>query len=115
TGHCDPSGPGGPVGPVGPTLPSITNIQFKNPLKVGSLTELINRLIDFIFTVSLIVAPILLVIAGVVFMTAAGDSSRVGTARRMLMWTIVGFGIILISKGLVEVLRGILGVTGPAP
>ena len=86
-------------------------IKFENPLKVGSFTALINNIINFIFTIAVIIAPILLVIAGVIFMTAAGDPTKVATARRMLLWTIVGFGIILISKGLVSVLKGILGLT----
>jgi hypothetical protein len=85
-------------------------VPIINPLGASSFTDLINNLIDFLFTISIIVAPILLVIAGIIFMTAAGDPSRVATARRMLLWTIVGFGIILISKGLVTVLQGVLGI-----
>jgi uncharacterized membrane protein len=79
-------------------------------LGATTFTELIGNLIDFLFTIAVIVAPILLVVAGVIFMTAAGEPSRVATARRMLLWTVIGFGIILISKGLVEVLKGILGI-----
>jgi len=90
--------------------PSAGVFTFPNPLGATSFTDLINTLINFLFTLAVIVAPILLVIAGVIFMTAAGDPGRVKTARSMLLWTIVGFGIILISKGLVEVLKGILGL-----
>jgi len=97
------------VSGTGGGLPSPTVI-FGNPLGTATFTGLINSIIDFLFTISVIVAPILLVVAGIIFMTAAGDPTRVATARRMLMWTIVGFGMILISKGLVEVLRNILGV-----
>ncbi|GEM_PF-2469868 len=85
-------------------------IEFKNPL--GSLTfaDLINNVINFLFTIAVILAPILFVVAGVIFMTAAGDPGKVKTARSMLLWTIVGFGVILISKGLVTVLKSILGL-----
>ena len=97
-----PPPPPGPV-PVGP-------FAFPNPLGATSFTDLVKNIIDFLFTLAVIVAPVLLVIAGVIFMTAAGDPSRVGSARRMLLWTVIGFGIILMSKGLVEVLRAILGI-----
>lgn len=89
--------------------PGVT-ITFRNPLGSQTLTGLINNIINFIFTIAVIVAPILLVVAGVIFMTAAGDPGKVKTARSMMIWTIVGFGIILISKGLVAVLKGILGI-----
>ena len=85
-------------------------VNFPNPLGAGTFAELIDNIIDFIFTIAVIVAPILLVVAGVIFMTAAGDPTKVSTAKRMMMWTIVGFGVILISKGLVAVLQGILGI-----
>jgi len=94
----------------GPTTVPIGPIAFPNPLGATSFTDLVKNIIDFLFTMAVIVAPVLLVIAGVIFMTAAGDPSRVSTARRMLLWTVIGFGIILISKGLVEVLRAILGI-----
>ncbi|MEK7542358.1 MAG: hypothetical protein AAB524_01515 [Patescibacteria group bacterium] len=91
--------------------PGPGTITFPNPLGPGAtFTGLINNIINFLFTIAVIAAPILLVIAGVIFMTAAGDPGRVKTARSMLMWTVVGFGVILISKGLVEVLKGILGI-----
>jgi len=98
------SAPGAP-----PPVTSVV-VTFPNPISASNFAELINTLINFLFTIAVIVAPILLVIAGIIFMTAAGDPGRVATARRMLLWTIVGFGIILISKGLVEVLKGILGL-----
>ena len=91
------------------TAPPVV-IKFQNPLKDLTFTGLINNIINFLFTIAVIVAPILLVIAGVIFMTAAGDPGKVKTARNMLLWTIVGFAIILISKGLVSVLKGILGI-----
>ena len=92
------------------TAPTSMMFQFRNPIRATSFTDLTNTLINFLFTLAVILAPILLVIAGVIFMTAAGEPGRVKTARSMLLWTIVGFGIILIAKGLVEVLKGILGI-----
>jgi len=94
----------------GASTASSVIINFENPIKATSFTGLVNTLINFLFTIAVILAPILLVVAGIIFMTAGGDPGRVSMARRMLLWTIVGFGIILISKGLVSVLGGILGI-----
>jgi hypothetical protein len=80
------------------------------PQVSGNLTEVLQTIVDFFFTVSLIVAPVLLVIAGVIFMTAAGDPGKVAIARRVLLWTIIGFAVIVIAKGLIVVLKGIFGL-----
>jgi hypothetical protein len=105
-GGSDPGG-GGSI-----PIPTIT-IDFGNPLQYNSFTELINGIINFIFTIAVIVAPILLVVAGVLFMTAAGDTNRVTKARNMILWTIIGFAVILVSKGLVTILKEILNVNTP--
>jgi hypothetical protein len=106
SGSCTAGAGGG----TGPGLPIGINLTFQPPIGASNFSELINGLIDFVFTVALIVAPILLIIAGIIFMTAFGDPGKVATARRMLLWTIIGFGIILISKGLVEVFQSIVGI-----
>ena len=41
--------------------------------RTASFSELINTFTNFLFTLAVIIAPILLVVAGVIFMTAAGD------------------------------------------
>lgn len=105
-GSCPADCPAGGGGGA----PTTVIISFQNPLGSATFTGLINNIINFLFTIAVILAPILLVVAGVIFMTAAGDPGKVKTARSMLLWTIVGFGVILISKGLVTVLKGILGV-----
>jgi len=64
---------------------------------------------DLKLPVALVLAPLLLVVAGIVFMTAGGDPGRISLARRMFFWTIIGFTIILLSRGLVAVLRDVLG------
>ena len=108
-GVCTPPGGPGVPAPGVPGGPGATG-KFTNPLGAATFTGLINNIINFIFTIAVILAPILLVIAGVIFMTAAGDPGKVKTARSMMLWTIVGFGVILISKGLVSVLKNILGI-----
>jgi len=107
TSACTGSGSGGG------SLPPTVVIEFINPIGADTFAVLINDIIDFIFTVAVILAPILLIIAGIIFMTAAGDPGRVATARRMFIWIIIGFSIILISKGLVTLLKDILCIGCP--
>jgi hypothetical protein len=54
----------------------------------------------------------MLVISGLLWVTSAGDTKRVGTAKNMALYTIIGLAVILLAKGLVAVLKSIIGYTG---
>jgi len=85
-------------------------IAIENPLKYNTFGELINNLINFIFSVALVIAPMMIIIAGFYFLTAMGDVNKIQQAKNIIWWTIIGFIIILLAKGLVAVLGEIIGV-----
>lgn len=89
--------------------PRENKVALCNPLLSENFRELLNNITNFIFNVAIILMPILVVYAGFLFLTAAGNPKQVVTARNVLLWTAVGFAVILLSKGLVSVLQGILG------
>ncbi len=59
--------------------------------------------------VGIIIAPIFLIFAGFLFMTAGGDPAKLQTAKNLILWTLIGLGILLIGSGLISILREILG------
>ncbi|MDO8633035.1 MAG: pilin [Candidatus Wildermuthbacteria bacterium] len=80
-----------------------------NPLQAKTFTDLINNIMNFLFGVSIVVIPIMVVFAGFMFLTAGGNPAQFTKARGLLLWTAVGFGVILLAKGLTTVLRQIIG------
>lgn len=101
----------------GPTNPGTTPAgdsacppgQICNPLKYGNFEDLINAIIVFIFNLGLVVAPIMFVISGILFVTSAGDPGRVKTAKNIALYTAIGFAVILVASGLIKVLQSLLG------
>lgn len=87
-------------------------VVIENPLKYGSIEELIDSLINFIFWISLAIVPLMIIIAGFYWLTAAGDPKKVKTALDIIKWTVIGFAIILFAKGLVAIIRHVLGGVG---
>lgn len=85
-------------------------VVFENPIKSSSFADLLGRLLNFLFNIAIVLTPIMAIVAGFYFLTAAGDPSKVKKAQDVLLWTAVGFGVILLSKGLVSVLQSILGI-----
>lgn len=75
----------------------------------AELIALIERIGDWIFGLLLVIAAIMLVVSGFFFITAAGSAEKVGTARTMLINALIGVAVALAAKGLVMVVRSILG------
>lgn len=84
-------------------------ICIKNPLKACSFEELIDSLINFIFGISLAIVPLMIIIAGFYWLTAAGDPNRIKTALNIIKWTVIGFAIILFARGIIAIIRHVLG------
>lgn len=80
-----------------------------NPLQAKTFTDVINNILNFLFGVSIVIIPIMVVFAGFMFLTAGGNPAQFTKARGLLLWTAVGFGVILLAKGLTTVLRKIIG------
>jgi hypothetical protein len=85
-------------------------VEIENPLGVDSFEDLIGKIIEFIRNVGIIIAPVFLIFAGFLFMTAGGDPNKINTAKNLILWTLIGVGILLIGSGLISILREILGV-----
>jgi len=98
--------------PPGPLPWGLGEFKIENPLAADTFEEVLDRLINFIFWVGITVAPVMLIIAGFMLVTALGDPKRVETAKKMILYTLIGLAIVILAKGLIAVLKSILGVTG---
>ena len=90
-------------------------ICIENPLEAESFEELLNTIVTFISWIATIaIAPLMIMIAAFYLLTAGGDPKRIDTARRIILWTVIGLAIILFAKGLISVLKQIIGVSPPS-
>jgi hypothetical protein len=86
--------------------PAGGGVRICNPLKVNSFEQLIDKIIDFIFNIALVIAPLVIMYAGFILVTQGENAQEVNRARNIILWTVVGIVIIIISKGLVNILTG---------
>ena len=83
-------------------------ITITNPLKYDTIAQLINAIINFLFTLALVVVPLVIVVAGYFFVTSAGDPVKVTQARNMIIYALVGLLIIAASKGIIAVIEKVI-------
>lgn len=84
-------------------------IGLLNPLKAKTLEEAINAFINFLFFLAMAIAPILIIYAAFLLLTAAGDAAKIRKARQIILWTLVAVAIILLAKGLPSIIKGAMG------
>ncbi len=113
---CDPGNPNADIdGCVAPNPPAPAPacppgaICIDNPLKAQSLEELIDAIVNFIFWFAMALAPLMIIIAGFLFLTAGGEPDKINKAKNIITYTFIGLLIILLAKGLISALKTVLG------
>lgn len=81
---------------------------IENPLTYGTFNELIEHILGFIFTLAIVLVPLIVVYAGFLFMTSEGDPIKVGNAKKLLTYAVVGLIIVLLSKAIISIIHGVL-------
>ena len=83
-------------------------LELDNPLDADTFEGLVDGIIDFLFIVAMAVGPLLIVLGGFYYVTAAGSMEKIETAKRIILYTVIGMSIILLSKVFVSVLGEIM-------
>ena len=79
-----------------------------NPLKTTDTKEFIERLGNWIFTFSIAVVPVMILVAAYMFVTGGGNPTKMQSARKLLLYTLIGFAIMMMAKGIIALLATIL-------
>lgn len=84
--------------------------QAEELISTGAeLVELINNIGNWIFTILLAIAAIMLIMAGFFWITAGGNPENVKKASDMLRNSLIGIAVALGAKGLVAVITNLMG------
>lgn len=73
------------------------------------LIALITRLGNWAFAILMAVAGVFLIYAGFLWVTAGGNPEGATKARTMLINALIGVVVALLARGLVQVLKSIIG------
>ena len=85
-------------------------ISLDNPLQSSNFEELITSLINIIWTLALIIAPLMIIVAGFYFVTAAGNPNQITIARQIILWTLIGFLVIASAIGIINLFNEVIKV-----
>ena len=75
----------------------------------AGLLILIDTITNWFFAIFTVLALIFVLLAAFQFVTGGGDEAKMSEARQKLIWAAVGIIIALLAKGLVPVIKAIVG------
>ena len=85
-------------------------VTLENPIGANDFETLVSNIAVWVRRISIPIAVIFIVFAGIKFITSQGNPEKITEARRMLLWTIVGLAIIFIGGGFISLIRSILSL-----
>lgn len=83
-------------------------LSIKNPLGTENIITLISRVLDYLIYISVPILALMILIGGFQILTARGESKQIIDGRKTITWAVVGFLLILISKGIALILLTIM-------
>lgn len=93
---------------AGAQYEKLTDAQRAGTAK-GDVVGAVEGIIGFIAGLLAVIAMLMIITAGVMYMTSAGDTGRIDTAKRWLTWAIIGLVVALIAWVTVNALSDALG------
>lgn len=83
-------------------------ITIPNPLEANTFEQLVIAIATFLWNIAVFgVGPIMIVIAGFLFVTGGGNPDQVRRAKEILLYTVIGIAVIGVSRGLIEVIKNL--------
>src|SRR5680860_1059966 len=86
-----------------------TGLNITNPLgETSDINALVKNIINFLIILAIPITAILIVYAGFLYITSAGNDEKVKTAQKALIWAIIGFAIVLVASSVPTIIEEFL-------
>ncbi len=83
---------------------------FQNPIGATNFTQFLELIINFLWTMSLVLLPLAIMFSAFYFLTGGGNDKQIATAKNILLYAFVGFVIITGARGLVKLIIDVVTI-----
>lgn len=81
------------------------DVVIESPLEWNSISDFIKRFIDFALYAGLVLLPLIILVLVYYYLTiVGGDPERMKRIKTLLIYTCIGFVVILLAKALIYVI-----------
>jgi len=93
-------------------FPVITNaaVTVTNPIGYNNFPDLLLGIANAVALLIGSLATLMIIWAGILFLTSAGDPAKVTKAKDALKWAVIGIAIAVAASGIIETIKTIMKV-----
>ena len=86
------------IAAVATGLSALPLVALAQPRSVQDVINIVNAIVGWFETIGFAIAIIMILVAAFQFLTAAGNEEKVATARKSLVWGLVGIAVALFAR-----------------
>lgn len=86
------------IAAVATGLSALPLVALAQPRSVQDVINIVNAIVGWFETIVFAIAIIMILVAAFQFLTAAGNEEKVATARKSLVWGLVGIAVALFAR-----------------
>lgn len=90
--------------------PPENQVCICNPIGVDTFEEVVEKIINFLLQVAIVLTPLMVLIGGFLLAMSAGDPQKSSQAKNLIIWALIGFAIILFAKAIMSVILQLVKV-----
>lgn len=92
----------GAPAPTAPTTDGDRTVRLTNPLNTASVPQLVSNIIKAFVGIVGAVALLIFVYGGFLWLTSAGEASKIQAGKDAMKWAVVGLAVVFSSYALVS-------------
>lgn len=83
------------------------DVELLNPLRdMNNISDVLDAVAKWMLDISLVLAPLMFVVGGIMFTTAHGDATKISNAKKLMFYTVVGIIVVLLAESLIGIFKG---------
>lgn len=88
-----------------PLLVSAQDVTLTNPAKVSTVVDFLIQVRNFLWMLVAPLSAIMMIWAGILFVTSQGNPNKVGQAKSLLTYIVIGVFLALLATGITEIIK----------
>jgi len=89
---------------------AFADVTIPDPLGGVTFDQLLLKIADGVGKLIAGLGTIMIVIAGILYLTSAGSPEKINKAKTALTYAVIGLAIGIAASGIVEIIKGVIGV-----
>jgi hypothetical protein len=87
------------------------NLTLQNPLGSGctTLSCPLTAITNFLFTISIPICGIMILVGGFQMMTAGGNPEKFSSGRKTILYAVIGFVVVLLAGSVAALIQSLFG------